>query len=281
MPDLEDRFQENIRYCTDQVRQHDEDRYLSAQFAEAGERDRLMALYACAGEIARIPDMVSEGPLGAIRQQWWRDALTEIYDGGAVRAHPVVEALAVVLRAAPDPVIREGLEAVIMETGFFLEDDEAPGPEAIWAAVKGTHGRIAEIAAQLIAAPEKKMPSEERGLADLGAVALLSPLLPEALGSIDQEEPSSGPVLLRQLRAIAKKNPDGLLSFMEEKMRLPDLTEKKMPSGLVPVIAHASLIRPSLRRAGKVLKGQKKNALTMSGLEKRWRLFRAALSGRF
>ncbi len=89
----EERKTQNYHYCRNLVRQHAEDLYLGAQFAPADKVTGLIANYAFAVEVHRIPDSVSEPPLGAIRQQWWRDALQELVDGKTPRAHPVVEAL--------------------------------------------------------------------------------------------------------------------------------------------------------------------------------------------
>lgn len=83
-----------FRHCEDLLKQSDEDRWLTVQFAPQGERARLLALFALNHEIERIPRAVSEAPLGEIRLQWWREAIDEIVNGERPRAHPVVQALA-------------------------------------------------------------------------------------------------------------------------------------------------------------------------------------------
>jgi len=65
----------------DLVRRVDEDRWLAARFADAPGRQRLSALYAFVYEISRIPEAVRQPALGAIRLQWWRDAVDAIYAG--------------------------------------------------------------------------------------------------------------------------------------------------------------------------------------------------------
>ncbi len=53
------------------------DRYLAALLAPAGKREALLALAAFSAELARVTFAVSREPaMGAIRLQWWRDALT-------------------------------------------------------------------------------------------------------------------------------------------------------------------------------------------------------------
>jgi 15-cis-phytoene synthase len=53
------------------------DWYLAALLAPRSKRADLLCLAAFAGEILRIPAVVSEPMMGAIRLQWWRDALSE------------------------------------------------------------------------------------------------------------------------------------------------------------------------------------------------------------
>jgi phytoene synthase len=66
-----------------EARDLDHDRYLAALLAPAPARDALMTVAAFHGEIARIPTNVREPAMGAIRLQWWRDAL-----GGDAAAEP-------------------------------------------------------------------------------------------------------------------------------------------------------------------------------------------------
>lgn len=76
------------------VKRVDEDRWLSSRYAPDAERRKLIALYAFAYELARVRTVVSEPGLGAIRFQWWRDALDEMAKGLAPRQHDVVRAIA-------------------------------------------------------------------------------------------------------------------------------------------------------------------------------------------
>lgn len=81
------------------LRRHDRDRYQTALFAPADRRESLFALYAFNREIARIRESVREPMMGAMRLQWWRDALDEIYAGARPRRHEVVEPLAAAIAA--------------------------------------------------------------------------------------------------------------------------------------------------------------------------------------
>lgn len=66
--------------------------YASTLFAPADKRAALATLYAFDHEIKRIPTMVSEPTLGAIRLQWWREALNGERTGEA-KLHPLASAI--------------------------------------------------------------------------------------------------------------------------------------------------------------------------------------------
>jgi phytoene synthase len=75
------------------VRRVDEDRWLSSRYAPKTARSSLIALYALTYELARIRLVVTEQTLGAIRFQWWRDAIEEIEAGSPPRQHDVALAI--------------------------------------------------------------------------------------------------------------------------------------------------------------------------------------------
>jgi len=76
------------------IRRVDEDRWLSSRYAPGpAARRALIALYALNYELVRIPRAIREPGLGAIRLQWWREALQQLEAGQAPRRHDVVLAL--------------------------------------------------------------------------------------------------------------------------------------------------------------------------------------------
>lgn len=89
---------QSLSYTSDLVRQYDRARFLTGLFAPEKVRERLLTLYAFNVEIARIHETVSEPMIGQMRLQWWRDQLTEIFDGkGPSKGHPVAEPLAEII----------------------------------------------------------------------------------------------------------------------------------------------------------------------------------------
>src|SRR3954471_20313299 len=79
-------------YCEALVRAHDKDRYLASLFAPPEPRRHLFALYAFNLEIAHVQAMVRDPMAGAIRLQWWREALLGARPGEA-EASPVAAAI--------------------------------------------------------------------------------------------------------------------------------------------------------------------------------------------
>ncbi|MEC7646943.1 MAG: phytoene/squalene synthase family protein [Pseudomonadota bacterium] len=75
------------------MRRSDRDRFLTALFATSTLREHLYSLYAFNIEVSKTREVVSEAMLGAIRLQWWREAIEAIYDRKPARQHAVVQAL--------------------------------------------------------------------------------------------------------------------------------------------------------------------------------------------
>ncbi len=97
----------------DAVRKGDPDRWLASRFiGDRARRDQVVVLYAFDMELARARRVTTSPMTADIRLAWWSDALDEIYAGAAVRAHPVVQALASVI-AAHD-LDRSPLEGIII-----------------------------------------------------------------------------------------------------------------------------------------------------------------------
>jgi len=86
--------QEDWKRLDARLARQDEDRWISSRYAARPERRALVALYSLNVELARVRTAVSEPTLGAIRFQWWREALEEIAAGAVVRKHDVAQALA-------------------------------------------------------------------------------------------------------------------------------------------------------------------------------------------
>ncbi len=114
----------------EKVQAGDEDRWLSSRYAPKPERRALIALYAFAYELARVRLVVTEPGLGAIRFQWWREALEEIEQGETPRAHDVVGPLAEMLAEKRYRI--DALKRLVDQFEDAFEDaDRTQQPEAL------------------------------------------------------------------------------------------------------------------------------------------------------
>lgn len=125
----------------------DPDRYRAALLGSREQRDRLCVIYAFHGELAKIPEIVSEPMIGAIRYQWWRDAIDEIYSGKPVRQHDIAVPLVTVIEQGD--LSRFQLDSLI--NGRERDLDPTPFEDLGQAReyCRETSGRIMAIAAQI------------------------------------------------------------------------------------------------------------------------------------
>lgn len=95
-------------------------RYLCVLTAPIAKREALLALLAFDQEIARIPKLVSEPAVGAIRLQWWLDALAKIPDKSDTtqHTHPILTAIAPLASLGVDV---DALRRLVEARNFDLE----------------------------------------------------------------------------------------------------------------------------------------------------------------
>lgn len=91
-------------YLAGLVKELDRPRYYATLFAPEHLRPDLLALFAFAAEIERIPDLVRDPTLGEIRLQFWRDRLEAIGGAEADGSAPVLSALVGVIARHALPV---------------------------------------------------------------------------------------------------------------------------------------------------------------------------------
>lgn len=109
------------------LKRRDSDRYLTALFAPAARRPALFALYNFNAEIARVRDSVSEPMMGAIRLQWWRDAVAAAFEGRDL-ARPLQPKLRAAIEIYGLP--RDPFEVLIAARESDLERSSVPTDEA-------------------------------------------------------------------------------------------------------------------------------------------------------
>jgi 15-cis-phytoene synthase len=129
----------------DIIRRADPDRWLASRFiTDTDARADVIALYAFNHELARIAETVREPLMGEIRLTWWREALDEIFAGGAVRRHPVTDALAPAIRRRN--LARAPLEAMVEARFADLEPETLAEDTALESYIDGTAGALMALA---------------------------------------------------------------------------------------------------------------------------------------
>lgn len=134
--------------CAALVRRGDPDRFLSAMTAPPALRERLFALYAFNLELARIPAVVSEPTLGAIRLQWWRDAVALAYEGRP-RSHEVAAPLADAIVAADLP--RAPFERLMDARALDMEPGALDGDAALRTYLRDTGAALLALSSHALA----------------------------------------------------------------------------------------------------------------------------------
>jgi phytoene synthase len=154
------------------VRRYDRDRYQTALFAPADRREALFTLYAFNYEIARVREAVTQPMLGQIRLQWWREAIDAAYAGAQPRPHVVAEPLAAVIR---DVALGREHFARMIDT---RERDLADEPPATLAALEdyaeGTSATLLYLVLEVLGVTE---PSARAAAREVGIGYALAGLL--------------------------------------------------------------------------------------------------------
>lgn len=135
----------------DAARATEQDRALAALLAPRAVRSDLVTLAAFLGDLARIPRVVSDPRLGAIRLQWWVDTIEGFDAGAPPSGHLLADALhSMVLRRG---LATAGLAAVV-EARFADVDDTPVADEAAFArTLAGTEGGGFRLAARVLGVP--------------------------------------------------------------------------------------------------------------------------------
>jgi len=85
---------EPSQYCMDLVQKQDYEHYLTNLLIPATARRAAFAARAFSCEVAGVRDSVTDRTIGLMRVQFWKDAISAIYEGRSVPQHPVVMELA-------------------------------------------------------------------------------------------------------------------------------------------------------------------------------------------
>ena len=254
----------------------DPDRYRAAMLAAPAARARLCGLYAFHAELAKVPEFVSEPMMGAIRYQWWREAVDEIYTGKTVRRHEVATPLARILRGSG--VTRFWVDQLI----DGRERDLDPRPFADLAAAKDycaqTSGKLMQIAVQ-VAMQEGEQEGEQESGPDLR-------LSTEQMDGINSAGLAWGLTGLARAYGYYHKSMLSAIDYDEITHAAKQAHQQartalgKIPADMMPAIGYAALIPTFTARLTAPRHDPKQHQVSLSPLRKQLVLMGAAVKGR-
>ncbi|MCI5044231.1 MAG: squalene/phytoene synthase family protein [Aquisalinus sp.] len=264
-----DRQRQNAAYCLDQVRKFSEDRYVAAQFAAKHQHQPLIVLYALATEIHRIPASVSEPTLGAIRQQWWRDALAEIRNNDNPRAHPVVESIAPLFEDTRSAaVISDTILSMIAATDELLSPGEFESLGVALECASQIYGGLSKAALQVLSVSVQQETADL--LIELEALYVVSRTLAQPDKAVADAEVQVD-TFQQRLGRFARSTPD-IADQLRQKWREKASKIGPVEPEIMPAVVHLALTPGYLKRvAGKA---------GYNPLAKRLCLFKTVLTGR-
>lgn len=241
----------------------DPDRYRAALMAVDAARERLLTLYAFHYELAKVPEMVSEPMIGAIRYQWWRDALAEIYEGKPVRKHEVATPLKEVLTQFDIP--RYWADALIDGRERDLDPRPFENMDAAKAYCAATSGKLMQIAVQVAAPDMAVSESQAAGIEQAGLAWGLTGL---ARAYRYYQTRMLSELAFEDIKAAAQDAYAGARTALGS-----------VDSAVMPAIAYAALSPKYLTKMSGNF-APAKDSVSYGPLAKQMRLMRAGVTGR-
>ena len=240
----------------------DPDRYRAALFADPQARMRLMTLYGFHAELAKVPELVSEPMIGAIRYQWWRDAVDEIYTKDYVRKHEISTPLRKVLLSSNAP--RFWIDQLI----DGRERDLDPRPFEDLDAAKDycaqTSGKLLQIAVHICASNMRLSADQTDGVSAAGLSWGLTGLA-RAYGYYHKSMLSN--IQVDELIAAARQ------AHQDARARLG-----KIDPAIMPALAYCALVPGFLKRLAAI--DPATTQVNFGGLSKRMVLMKSVLRGK-
>ena len=254
----------SVAACADLVRRGDPDRFLAAMAAPPKARAVLFPIYAANVEISRAPWMSEEPMIAEMRLQWWRDALEEIGQGGAVRRHEVATPLAEALDAEGAAL----LDRLVAARRWDIYTDAFEDAGAFDAYLDATASGLMWVAARALGATA----SAERPMRDIGWAAGLAAFF-RAIPELESK--GRRPLVDGRADAVAALAGEGLSRLIKGRAGLTAVPKPARPA-LYPAWQAAVLLSQAQATPARVAEG----TLGVSEFRRRAGLLRTGLTGR-
>lgn len=137
----------DLSYCAEQIKDFDNDRFVTALFADDIAREDLFALYAFNLELSKIRETVSEPLIGRMRLQFWRDAIPRVVSGDPPK-HAVAGPLSIACQRASLPELE--LLALIDAREADLDDIAPANMAAVEAYAEQTSSALIALALRIV-----------------------------------------------------------------------------------------------------------------------------------
>ena len=250
----------SVEACAELVRRGDPDRFLAVMAAPPRARAQLFPLYAFNLEVARAPWVTAEPLIAEMRLQWWRDVV-ENAASGAARAHEVAGPLHVLIRDSGLPV--EVLDALIAARRWDITRDPHDGIAGLSAYLDATGAGLMWLAGRALGAPE----GAEYALRAYGWAAAAAAYL-QAVPELEARgrQPLPQGTTARDLARLAL---DKLASARQARRLVP----KDIAPALLSGWQAESLLRQMVATG--------RCDVRLSEFQRRWRLLRQAVTGRW
>lgn len=277
--------EQGARFCADQVRRFDHDRWLATLFAPSAARRSILALQAFNLELARTREQVSEPMLGEIRLQWWRETIVGIF-AGKPRLQPIAQELAAVV--ARHGLAREHFERLIDARTQDLYEVPPADLAALEAYADATSASLASLCLRVLGITDKESLAAGRSVAMAWAligllravpfhasvrrVHLPADMLAAQGATVEDVIYGRKPAAIHLVLAAIAERADG---------HLREARGHRVSRAALPVLLPAALADLYLRRLRRAGHDPRDPRLLISGPRKQLRLLTKAAFGRF
>ena len=242
-------------YLATLVRETDRARYYATLLAPAPDRGALLALYAFAAEIERVPDQVRDANLGEIRLQWWRDTLDAGLASEGGGEAPALRGMIQAIRrhSLPVPPIQRLIEA----RRFDLYSDPPQDRAEMEGLLGETQSAVFQLAALILGAsgPDTANLSGHAGVA-YGLARRLAGLSAERARArtiipadrLAAEGLSAAELFLPEPPAVLDRAVSGMLQVARDHLRQVREHFSESPRSVRPAFLPLAIVAPTLDR---------------------------------
>ncbi len=226
-----------INACANLVHRGDSDRFLATMTGDIAAREALFVLYAFNLELARAASASDEPMINAIRLQFWRDMLADIYAGKTPGSHEVAQPLAELIHrlALPKTRFEQMINAWYDDLNTPLTPEDFTGQ---------TGGNLMVLAGRALVGNAGTNETTDAGLYALGHSAGLA----NWLMALPELAPDMAPEEIRNLACLGR-------DLLKTARNTPALRDKQLAPALRTAWRARSIFKRTLNNPNAALHG--------------------------